>query len=347
MGIQLTARRIGAVLVIGTGLAASSTATAAAAASTHSFVGSCAIQATATFKPAVNPFKPGPATLANSGSGTCTGTLDGTPIKGDAVTEQITALVYADGCLAAHTTAPGQGTLRFRSGATIRFLFEFSGVLTAYPITAQGQRSGSAHGRATFLTGRTQPDVAVGCSGLTGGLSQAPIDISLKTAGALVSGGPGQPVTTTTTFAGTCALSGGVAFTPPLMIAAGPGAVGATADGTCSGTLTDSFGQGQRIDAAPASLVANSSGTESCAVGLGSGTGMLTVASRSLTFTYDEVRAGPALVLNASGARGGFAVAQANVSLSSNPLTIVHSCAGSGLTQVPIDIRIVTPGISG
>ncbi|MHB8694345.1 MAG: hypothetical protein ACYDHH_24160 [Solirubrobacteraceae bacterium] len=263
------------------------------------------------------------------------------------MTERITAPVYANGCLAAHTTAPGQGTLRFRSGTTIRFSFEFSGVLTEYPITIQGQRSGSAHGLATFLTGRTKPDVAVGCGGLTGGLSQAPIDISLKTASALVSGRPGQPATTTTTFAGTCALSGRVAFTPPLTLPAAAGAVAATADGTCSGTLTDGFGRGQRVDAAPASLVANSSGTESCALGKGSGQGVLTVASRSLTFTYDEVRAGPALVLDASGARGGSAVAQANVSLSSNPLATAQSCGGSGLTQAPIDIRIVAPGISG
>lgn len=188
MRIQLTARRIAAALVIGAGLAASPTARAAAAASTHSFAGSCSIQATANFKPAVNPFKPGPTTLTNSGSGTCTGRLDGAPLKEGAVTEQIAAPVYADGCLAAHTTAPGQGTLQFASGATIGFSFEFSGVLTEYPIAVRGQRSGSAHGLATFLTARTQPDVAIGCSGLTGGLSQAPIDISLETDTALVSG---------------------------------------------------------------------------------------------------------------------------------------------------------------
>lgn len=92
-----------------------------------------------------------------------------------------------------------------------------------------------------------------------------------------------------------------------------------------------------------------STGGERISASLGDETlgGISPPASRSLTFTYDEVRVGPALVLSASGARGGTALAQANVSPSASPLAIAQACAGNGLTEAPIDIRIVAPRISG
>lgn len=120
----------------------------------HSFAGRCSIRGTARFTPPVTPMQPGPATLVNNGSGSCRGTLDGKRIKNAPVVERSKAPVYADGCLAAHTTSPGHGTFTFRDGVAIRFRFEFSGALTEYPVRIQGDRSGSAHGLANFVTTR-------------------------------------------------------------------------------------------------------------------------------------------------------------------------------------------------
>jgi hypothetical protein len=362
-------RRVAAIASVALWLGIAPAATLAGTPRTggvDSFAGNCSIDATATFTPPITPMKPGPATLVNDGDGSCTGTLDGTSIENAPVAEHIQAPVYADGCLAAHTTAPGDGTLTFQNGITIRFRFEFSGVLTEYPLTVEGQRAGSAHGHATFITPRTEPvDVLLGCSGLTGGLAQAPIDITLATDSPLTSTAadlrrpgterirrPGTPDSPRAgarpSFAGGCELSGTVRFDPRMTTMMRNGSVDATANGTCAGTLTDTGGPARRISGAPAELAAESRGMEACELGRGTGNGQITIDGRQISFTYTELRAGPALILTAKGATGGSAVTEANISPSANPVAILKACVSGGLDQAPIDFRLATtPAISG
>lgn len=124
--------------------------------------------------------------------------------------------------------------------------------------------------------------------------------------------------------------------------------VAGTGSGTCSGTLTVAGSAPRRIRAAPAKLAAQSHGTEACEEGRGKGSGALTLDGHTIKFTYSELRAGPVLALTATGAAGGSAVAQGNISPNSNPVAILEACAAGGLSQAPIDIRLATAvSISG
>jgi hypothetical protein len=148
------------------------------------------------------------------------------------------------------------------------------------------------------------------------------------------------PVQQPAKFRGACELSGTVSFLPPLTITQRPGAVSAKAAGTCSGSVTDGDGVAHALNASPASLAAQSRGSESCGFGNGSGTANLRIARHAVGYEYSEVRTGPGLVLTAAGP-GGSAIAEGNVSPSENPLTILNTCATGGLTTAPIDIRLV------
>jgi hypothetical protein len=93
---------------------------------------------------------------------------------------------------------------------------------------------------------------------------------------------------------------------------------------------------------------ARSHGLESCEAGRGAGAGYLAFGDRRLHFTYDEVRAGPALTLKAAGIGGGSATAQGNVSPSADPAGIAQACGGAGLRRAPVDVRLATtPAMSG
>jgi hypothetical protein len=120
-------------------------------------------------------------------------------------------------------------------------------------------------------------------------------------------------------LSGSCQLSGTVRFDPPMTTTPQSGSVDASANGTCTGTLTGAGGRARRVSAAPTQLAAQSHGTEACELGHGTGVGQTTIHGRRIDFTYSELRAGPALILTARGARGGSAVTEANVSPSANP----------------------------
>lgn len=141
------------------------------------------------------------------------------------------------------------------------------------------------------------------------------------------------------TFTGLCRLSGAVSFSPPLTIGTRLGAVVASATGTCDGDVTDGHGTTRASRAANASLTARSHGSESCAAGTGSGAATLTIAGETISYDYNERRAGPALVLTAAGP-GGAAAAEGNVSPTENPLTLLQACGTGGLARAPIDIRL-------
>jgi hypothetical protein len=184
-GVRRRYRRLAVVLAAGaaSGLLGIGVAPAGAKERFDSFSGSCLFQGTVTFSP--------PATnsrqllnVGYDGPGACTGTLNGRIVSSIPVT--VHAEVQSDGsCMQASTIAPGKGTIAFADGTTIRYTFEFDWVLSEGIQTFEGERSGSAVGHGSFLTPRSQPDIASKCAGE--GLAEAPMDLSMTTESPLVS----------------------------------------------------------------------------------------------------------------------------------------------------------------
>ena len=137
----------------------------------------------------------------------------------------------------------------------------------------------------------------------------------------------------TSSFSGSCQMSGTVRFQPAMTNQPQQGSVTATLSGLCNGEA--------------ARAVVHSQGTESCAAGQGTGAGTLYIGRRRLRFTYDEVRTGPSLILHVKGAMSGDGIAQGNVSPSADPVPILQACGAAGLTEAPIDARIASQGMSG
>jgi hypothetical protein len=156
--------------------------------STDGFAGSCALEGTVTFKPpATNDSQPLSSDF--TGSGKCTGTLDGRDLK-DAPVSVYQAGRAEGGCRSAKTVAPWIGTLRFESGEALRYTLDFTTQSTEVSGTIYGERSGAAPGRGSFLTDRTGPDILERCAGE--GVTTVPLDFSFATHTALVN----EPVST-------------------------------------------------------------------------------------------------------------------------------------------------------
>jgi hypothetical protein len=154
-----------------------------------SFSGSCSLQGTVHFTPpATNTQQP--LTAAYDADGTCSGNLNGRDLSNAPVRLHQVVQEVDGSCLRADTTQPGRGAISFADGTTIRYAFEFHFVATEGTFTFNGQRSGTAQGRGSFLTQRTPPDVALQCAGE--GASDAPMDMSLTTDSPLVSGRGGR-----------------------------------------------------------------------------------------------------------------------------------------------------------
>ena len=150
---------------------------------TDSFAGSCSLPGTVHFTPpATNT--PMPLTYSYDADGTCTGNLDGRSLSSAPVTVHHSGPSYGS-CSQASTTAPGDGTITFADGTTVRYTLDFTSHLTEVNFDFYGQRSGFASAHGSFLTQRTPPDVALECAG--SGASQVPLDISLTTDSPLVS----------------------------------------------------------------------------------------------------------------------------------------------------------------
>ena len=151
---------------------------------THQFAGSCSVQGTVAFTPpATNT--PQALTYDYPATGTCTGRLDGRSIS------KLPVHVHQAGhsfgsCNAAHTTAPGAGSLTFDGSAVrIDYTFDFSSDATEVPFTFYGNRSGTADAHGTFLTPRTPPDVGLRCA--SSGAGSVPMDVTVQTETPLVS----------------------------------------------------------------------------------------------------------------------------------------------------------------
>jgi hypothetical protein len=148
-----------------------------------SFAGSCSVQGTVAFSPpATNTLQP--LTTVYDATGTCSGTLNGGQVSNAPVTMHNVGDANGS-CPYAQTTEPGQGSVTFADGTTIRYRFEFTSVLTEIYFPMQGERSGSATGHGSFLTQRTPPDVALQCGGE--GAAEVPMDLSFSTDSPLVS----------------------------------------------------------------------------------------------------------------------------------------------------------------
>ena len=156
-----------------------------------SFAGSCSVQGTVAFSPPATNSMQRLSTTYDA-NGTCTGTLNGQQVSDAPVTMHNVGDANGS-CPFAQTTGPGQGSITFADGTTIRYSFEFTSVLTEIYLPMKGERSGSATGHGSFLTERTPPDVTAQCAG--DGVAEVPMDLSFITDSPLVSGrrGGGGP----------------------------------------------------------------------------------------------------------------------------------------------------------
>jgi hypothetical protein len=175
--------RFAAGLVTAAALAATLISGGGASQRLDSFAGTCSVQGTDTFTPpATNTLQQ--AEVVYDASGSCSGTLNGRQVSNAPVTLRHAASPEAS-CQFAYTTSPGNGVIRFAGGERIHYWVEFTSVLTEVKLSLQGQRSGSATARATFLTPRTPPDVVQQCAGT--GAKYVPMDMTLLTQSPLVS----------------------------------------------------------------------------------------------------------------------------------------------------------------
>lgn len=82
--------------------------------------------------------------------------------------------------------------------------------------------------------------------------------------------------------------------------------------------------------------------------GTDAGTGKITFPYGTIRFQVSETRGVVLALVTIRGAKGGSALAQANVSRRGNIQKITQACAGKGLAKAPIDARaLTTPSISG
>ena len=150
-------------------------------------------------------------------------------------------------------------------------------------------------------------------------------------------------------FHGSCEFSGTVFFDPPMTTAPQTIAQSAAAPGTCSGTLVGRRGRTRALDAAPARYRARSSGDGvSCAFGLASGSGVLTIGRARIPFLMTEYRGGATPLIRLTGKAGGEAWMPVTPSQSSDPVAAVQACNGPGLDHFDLDAHMQTLGaISG
>jgi hypothetical protein len=156
----------------------------ASAAGSNRFEGSCAFEGTVRFDPPATNAKSQELTYDWTGTGTCTGALNGEDISEAPVTAAQRGRAEAT-CGEARTIAPGSGAITFPGGRQIPYTIDFRSVQTEVDIMFYGDRSGFARGHASFLTDRTSPDVVARCGG--DGVAETPLDLTLTTESPLVS----------------------------------------------------------------------------------------------------------------------------------------------------------------
>jgi hypothetical protein len=111
--------------------------------------GQCTIAGTASFSPNGLTATPQTLTYSFGGNGTCTGTLNGTPI----ISAPVSANATGSGTLscAAAVSTGGTGTLSFpNQGVSVGFHIDLVGVGSEVALSITGNTGGNGTGRASF-----------------------------------------------------------------------------------------------------------------------------------------------------------------------------------------------------
>src|SRR4051794_6801748 len=142
------------LLMLPLALALFALAPVASAGAANSVSGACSIGGSATFTP--NGLQAAPQTLSYnfSGTGTCTGTLNGSPV----VNAPVSASAGGTGTLscAGAVSTGGSGTLTFSGGATVGFGVDLVGTGSEVEVVLTGNSGGAGLGHATFALNGTR-----------------------------------------------------------------------------------------------------------------------------------------------------------------------------------------------
>jgi len=140
--------------------------------------GACTVSGTAHFTPTGLKSVPGPMGYDFTGTGTCNGTLNGTPVTNSPVTAHAAGSGTLS-CVGAVSTG-GSGTLAFTSaGVTIGFQVDLVGAGSEVTFVLTGNGGGNGVGHATFATNGTR---ATECSS-DAGLNDLGFDIQAAAVG--------------------------------------------------------------------------------------------------------------------------------------------------------------------
>src|SRR4051794_21329942 len=152
------------LLMLPLALALFALAPVASAGAANSVSGACSIGGSATFTP--NGLQAAPQTLTYnfSGTGTCTGTLNGSPI----VNAPVSANAGGSGTLscAGAVSTGGTGTLTFSGGASVGFGIDLVGTGSEVEFVLTGNGGGAGVGHATFATNGARAIECANPSGL-------------------------------------------------------------------------------------------------------------------------------------------------------------------------------------
>lgn len=160
------------VLVACAAFAAFALIPVASASAANTVSGECLLSGTATFGSPLGPV-PGSNSFNFSGSGTCSGTLNGAAITNAAASASASGTGTL-GCSASEGT--GTGTLTV-NGTPVGFTLTLAGTVSEVELLISGASSGDAVGHATFATGGT-----AGAACATGGASSLPFTVAAAAA---------------------------------------------------------------------------------------------------------------------------------------------------------------------
>jgi hypothetical protein len=147
-------------LIASAALAAFVVIPVASASAANTVSGECTLNGTATFSSALG-LVPGSNSFNFSGSGNCSGTLNGAPITNAPASASASGSGTL-GCSASEGT--GAGTLT-ANGTSVGFTFTLVGTASEVELLLTGNSGGAGVGHATFATGGT---AGLGCaSGVT------------------------------------------------------------------------------------------------------------------------------------------------------------------------------------
>jgi len=145
-------------------------------------------------------------------------------------------------------------------------------------------------------------------------------------------------------FHGSCAVTGAETFTPALAARPRAGAAVVAASGTCTGTVVDPAGVAHQVSKAPARYrQSTTSGSVSCAGGVLSGTGTISIVGQDLAFRVVEPQVAVISALHLSGS-GWSAIGVAGVIGEKQPLNLATACFGAGIPSVQVAINFSTLG---